>query len=299
MNHPAKHFIYYLLSKRSLTIDGILEVIDDYGLGIPTENDQRRHFKKQLSKYKKKLVIPPGFKPKNPNPETDEFLQKWGLVDIWENTRYMRAARNLLENPGPRRMISVLLLSALNIKTISDRTRDRFSMSHKDMNPRVVRLFSHYFWNYDALDRDEWARYLISWVPGRTDDMVTALKAPRTAGGLALALNAADQAGAGETPSVLIYSAAREYGFRMFMNHALGTPHPGNTLGALQSLDIIIKADTELDKRRGGSAELLEQFDRLEAEYAKPSIPSLDEIPQLVAEKVDVIDVTSEENTDT
>lgn len=271
-----------------------MDTIRDLGLPSPPTDAELEVFLHDLEVAKRRLSIPPKFSPLSPNDRTTEFLRKWGIRDIWANGPYMRSARSLLDNPGPRRMVCTLLLSALNIKSIAQRTRRRFGMHQRDMNPRVLQLFSHYFWNYDAVDRDQWARYLISWVPGRTDDMVTALKAPRTVGGVALAVNAADQAGAGETPSVVIYATAREYAFRMFMNHALGTPHAGNTLGALQSLDMIIKADNELDKRRGGGADLLEEFRRLEADYASPSLPGYEDLPRLGSDSI--IDVPAEES---
>lgn len=293
MQHPSRHFIYYLLSKRSLDVPGVVETLRSLYLPVPPDDAELGAFYQNIVASKKQLRLPPKFNPLSPDDRTAAFLREWGLRDIWANGPYMKAAKALLTNPGPRRMVCVLLLSALNIKNIAHRTRKRFEMSTRDMNPKVVQLFSHYFWNYDAVDRDLWARYLISWVPGRTDDMITALKAPRTAGGVALAVNAADQAGAGETPSIVIYSTAREYAFKMFMNHALGASHAGNTLGALQALDMIIKADNELDKRRGGGAELLEEFQRLESDYMAPTLPSFADIPGLVADTV--IDVSSEE----
>lgn len=298
IKHPSKHYIHYLLSRRSLTPSQIVDRLRALDLPAPPKDGNNpSELEQQIAETKAEMRIPFGFSPRDPeHTESVEFLRRWGISDIWAGGPYMKHARALLDDPVPRRMACTLLLAPLTMKAISARIRNRFRKTEMEMNPRVLKLFSHYFWDYSAIDRDHWAYVLTAWVPGRTEDMMAALKAPRTQGGAALAITIADQSGSGETPSAIIYSTAREMAFQMFMSHALGRSHAANTLGALQALDMIIKADTELDKRRGGSSDLLDELERIEIIYDRPHAVSAGELytNPAIPEK-SIIDVAPDE----
>lgn len=267
--HPSKHYIYYLISRGGCTPEKVVERLSTLGLPFPPNDPKElQSFSDSVVRAKKALILPPSFRPKDKSHEpSQEYLRKWGIGDAWANDKFMRAARKLLEKPAPRRMLFALLLSPLSEKGVAQRVRSRFGFTEKEVNPRVVRLFSHYFWNYNALDRDQWATIIARWMPGRSDDLMTVLRLPRTKGGVAMALSVADQTGAGSTPATVMYDTIREAAFQMFMSHAVAKPHHMNTLGALQALEMIIKADAELEKHRGGASDLMEEIANIRLIY--------------------------------
>lgn len=272
--HPAKHYIVYLISRRSLGVPQILDRLQNMNLPVPQKGDKeaRETLEAQIHQVKDSMSFPPGFNPRVASEETKEFLRYWKIQEAWEDGPYMQSAKALLFNPPVLRMARTLLLSPVNHKDVADRIRKRFNMKPAEMNPLVLKLFGHYFWDYGAVDREMWVKILTQWMPTRCDDMIAALKAPRTTGGAALAVALVDQSAAGETDSITIYSTVREMAFQKFMEHMMAKSSLQNTNAALMSLDMVIKADNELDKRRGGGAELLAEITRIKPIYDKPDV---------------------------
>ena len=120
-----------------------------------------------------------------------------------------------------------------------------------------------------------------------------------TQAGAALTVSAADRGGSQSLNSVTMYSAIRDQGFRMFMAHALNdAPGLHRTQGALFALNIITQAEEELDKRRGGSAELLEELHKIETVYDHSELVTVADLHSVRASLPAVIDAESRDVTE-
>lgn len=281
LRHPSRHYIYFLFSKRNRDVASIIAHLGELRLPLPQEAGELKEFARSLLAERERVEIPPGFDPlaQNRNEATSRFLDKWKITDMWLNQNYVGTAADILFIPQMRRMLETLLLGPLDYGSIARHVRGRFGLSEEEMNTGVVRAYSHYYWEYGALNTPEWRELIWSWHKGVNDDYMTALMAPRTQGGAHLAVAAADRGGH-SLDAITQYSTMRDYGFRMFMQHALtGKPSLSRTQGAMMALNIVTMTEDELDKRRGGSAELIEELKKIEAVYDTTPTTTINELP--------------------
>jgi hypothetical protein len=303
LSHPARYYIYYLFSRRALDAAAIVQNLADLGLPVPQSKEGVEGFAKELREERQKMAFPPAFNPLEPAGDTDNFLRKWKIRDMWAKDPFVLTATDLLWEPGPRRMLQTLLLGPLNYSDIAYRIRRRFGYSDDVVNTRVVRLYAHYYWDDTSLTPQQWRTLLYSWTKGGISDYLTALNAPRSQAGAALAISAADRGGGASLSPVIMYQCIRDQGFKMFMEHTLlDKPGLDRTQGAMFALKIVREAEEELDKRRGGSAELIEELAKIETVYDETRLRTVHDLPQVrqalpQTTQNDVVDVEGEDVT--
>lgn len=263
----------------------LLRHVGSLGLPLPQKEKEFDRFVDYLKKARALMTFPPGFNPgaEQMNKETISFLKKWKIYDLWVRDPYAMRAVELLEEPQARRMLDVLLLGPLNISSIAKRLKDRFGFPDEVANPQVVRAYNHYFWNVHALSINEWRQLIYDWLPGRNSDLLMALYSPRDAAGVSMSIAAADNHFEA-LREVDMYKAMRDHGFRLFMEHALLDKGGfARTQGALLAFQVVKMAGEELDKRRGGSAELLDEMKRFETLYDTKRPTTIKELPTVRA----------------
>lgn len=281
LRHPSRHYIYYLMSKRNRGVADIVAHLGDLMLPMPQKEDALKILVANLVKERDLVAIPPDFDPtaKKRSSNTEEFLARWRINDMWSGHPDVGRAIDLLEIVQVRRMLETLLLGPLSMGSIAQHVRQRFGLSSDEMNTGIVRAYSHYFWDYTALSTSEWRTVVIEWCPGTSDDYMMALLAPRTPGGAHLAVAAADRGG-NSLDTVTQYATARDYSFRMFMQYALmGKPGLSTAQSAMLAFNMMRGAEEELDKRRGGGAELLEELKKIEAQHDLEKTKTVHELP--------------------
>jgi hypothetical protein len=301
INHPSRYYIYYLFSKRSMDAPTIIQCLADLRLPVPQDEKELERFIKELLEARRKMKIPARFKPlERPfNEETRDFLKKWRIEGMWTNDQFVARASDILNEPPIRRMVETLILGPLNVRDIAYRVRTRFGLPERVINTRVIHQYMHYYWNDGLLDTEQWKTLVFRWMPGRNNDLMTALMSPRSAAGAAMTISAADRGGGQSVNSVVMYSAIRDQGFRMFMDHCLhDKPGINRTQGAMFALNIITAAEEELDKRRGGSAELIEELHKIQTVYDDSKLKTVHELPQVRDSLPAVIDAEGEDVTE-
>lgn len=302
IRHPARHYIYYMFSKRGLGIEQVCLHLDDLRLPLPQDEKVLDRFMRSLVRTRREMNFPPGFDPlaESPNAETQAFLTKWQISDIWRQDPFVGLAVDLLEEPIIRRMMEALLLGPLSPAAIADRIKHRFGLTEAAMNVRVVRAFAHYFWDIAALSMPEWRTLIATWLPDKNNnDYLAALTSPRTPAGAALTLALVDRSAESLNP-VAQYTAFRDMAFSMFMEHALLQSQPSlpRSQGAFMTFQLVKMADEELTKHQGGSAELLEEFKRIQTMYDASRITSVKDLPALAPAIIDVEPVIDEPLTE-
>lgn len=300
LRHPSRHYIYYLFSRRAFDVATIIAKLEDLRLPVPYQGsdgeESLKKFASALLSERERMEFPPNYSPLRLNDETRAFLKSWRIYDIWAGAEHVKRALDLLDEPQPRRMVEVLLLGPLSIPDIAYRVRRRFGLPEERMNTQVVRSYMHYFWDYGALTPVEWKELTFKGMTGFNHDYRLALDAPRTPAGAGLAIAAADRGGGASLSPVEMYTTIRDSGFRMFMEHVINGK-PGDmfrTQGAMHALSIVTQAEVELDKHRGGSAELLEELNKIETVYDTERIRSAKELPSVRESLPSVIDVEGE-----
>lgn len=296
--HPSRHYIYYLFSKRALDVPTIVQRLVDLWLPVPTDEKKMAQFTNMLLAARQKMHFPAGYNPLDSNEGTEAFLRRWKIEGMWRHDPFVARAGDVLLAPPIRRMVEVLLLGPLSLADIARQVRERFALPQDVMNTRVISSFMHYYWDYGALNHEQWTDCLFYWMPGYNNDLLTALKAPRSPAGAALAIAAADRGGAQSLNPVAMYSAIRDQGFQMFMEHALNEkPSLLRTQGAMFALNIITQAEEQLDKRRGTTAELLEHLHKIETVYDNKKLRSVNDLPTIRESLPAVIDAEGEDVT--
>ncbi len=263
LKHPARHYVHYLLSRRIYDVKAIIQEVETLELPIPELNKGVEEFTQQILKTRQKMIFPAGFNPHaaEPNEATLAFLQKWKILDVWQNSRFVGAAADLLSFPAVRRMLELLLLSPMAASHIAKRVSQRFSLPFHAMNVGVVAAYKHYFWDPEALSSSEWRAFLQDAVARDSEDYCLALQTPRNAAGVAFILSIVDK-----DPRLLNiadrYRMSSAVGFQLFMKHALGAKGSGETYAAYAALNIMRTSDLELEKYQGGDSEIIEELRR-------------------------------------
>lgn len=146
------------------------------------------------------------------------------------------------------------------------------------MNTAIVRLYEHYFWNHAALNKKEWRDIAFHWLPGRNDDLLTAINATHDQVGAAMSLLAAGVPNS--VKPVAMYQAGRDMLFRMFMEHSLqDRPSLARTQAACMAIQGVTHAEEQLDRHRGGGAELIHELQRIETQYDHSDLTTVNELP--------------------
>lgn len=292
LRHPARHYIYYLFSKRGMTTSDVVTHLDDLRMPLPQLDTELVKFIRRMVRARQEMEIPPGFDPlaEQMNPQTISFLNHWQIGDMWRKDPFVGLAIDILSEPVVRRMIEALLLGPISPTAIANRVKNRFGFDESVMNVRVINAYAHYFWNISALSAAEWRTLITRWLPDENNnDYLGALGSPRSPAGAALTLALVDRSAESLSP-VVQYSAFRDHGFSLFMEHALLQTRPSlqRTQGAFMAFNMVKMADEELTKHRGGSADLLEEFRKIQTLYDPSRMTSVKELPALPAAVIDV-----------
>lgn len=281
LSHPSKYYIYYLFSERRLDVGAIVQLLGDSGLPVPQTEKQLGYFVQVLLRERKKMRIPAGFNPtQRPlNKQTQRFMKDWRIKGMWLHDPMVdRALDILVGEPLLRRFLEILLLGPLGRSYIAARARQHFELSERELNTGVVRHFEHYFWNRSQLNIQEWKDIIFNWIPGRNDEMLAALTAPHDQVGAAVSLNAAGMQNS--LSSVTIYQTARDQMFRLMMEHCLqDRPSLARTQAAGMALQAVTHAEEQLDRHRGGGAELLQELQRIDTVYDNRPLTTVNELP--------------------
>lgn len=299
LHHPARHYIYYLFSKRGMKTSEVITHLDDLRMPLPQLDVEMVKFTRNLISERNSMNFPPGFNPRDDkmNADTIAFLGYWQIGDIWRDDPFVKLAIDVLNEPIVRRMVEALLLGPISPASVAARIRDRFGFDESVMNVRVIRAFSHYFWDVTALSPAGWKTLIAKWLPDvNNNDYLAALNAPRSPAGAALTLALVDRSAESLNP-VVHYSAMRDHAFSLFMEHVLLQSKPGlqRTQGAFMAFQMVKMADEELTKHRGGSADLLEEFRKIQTVYDHSRVASVKELPSLSEKAVIDVDPVEEE----
>lgn len=281
LRHPSKRYIHYLFSKRAYNLATVVDHLGSLLLPVPSDAKVLEQFVIDLGLERARMRVPANYDPTSRpmGDATRRFLEDWRIYDMWSGDPFVGRAVDCLFEPHIRRMMEVLLLGPFTMRSIARILQNRFDLTQEVMNPRVVAAYAHYFWDYDALSTPDWHGFTHGWIRGDITDYRVALLAPRNASGVATTLAVIDRGGEELNP-VARYSTARDYGFKMFMEHALlQQPTLGRTQAAMFALQIMIQSEAELDKRRGGSAELLEELKKLEVVHDTSEIKTIHDLP--------------------
>lgn len=264
----------------------IVNTLRDLGVPLPQKNDDLMKFIEAVVRARQELVFPVNFDPTTEvlNESTRSFLDDLQITSMWRQDEFVKCAYDLLFEPQIRRMIEALLLGPLSPLSIANRVRGRFGLSEAAMNVRVIKSYSHYFWDTTALSPPEWKTLIAHWLPDLDNtDYLAALNSPRSIAGAALTLAMVDRNADSLSPTTR-YEAIRDHSFSMFMEHALLQTRSNvqRTQGAFMAFQMVRMADEEITKHRGGSADLLEEFKKLETELDHTKIKSVKDLPSLM-----------------
>ena len=287
--HPSRHYIHYLWSKRGMNAEMIVQHLDELDLPLPQDLQELLRFTETMIESRKRMLIPPDFDPTAEllNKATIEFLTTWRIHDMWKQSEFVSRAVDVLFEPQIRRMIEAFLLGPIPHRAIAARVANRFGLSEKIMNVQVVKSYAHYFWDPQALSVPMWKRVIAKWMPPDCDngDLLMAVSAPRGPVGAAMVLALADR-GTESLKSGIMYAAMRDYGFAAFMKHALLTARPSlsHTQAMMGAFLVVKQANEELVKERGGSADLLDELKRIQTTYDSSKVTSVQDLPHLLAD---------------
>lgn len=277
IQHPARHYILYLLSRRQYQVRDIIIHLIGENFPMPQMEHDLESLHRQIQKVQDGLRFPVNYDPTNlKHRPTVEFLRDHRIYDMWARGSDIMCAFDILDTPSLRREVEVMLLGPLRYIDIAKRIQElhNFEMAH--MNVATIRAYMHYFWDPEGMPHTKWQDFLDS----INHDYVVAYKAPRSSVGAALSIYLATRGGAGVPKEQLMFRHVRDTCFAEFLKIS-SLRYPGvqkatSMQGLVQSL---IASQEQVDMRRGGSSEVLEELRRLETTYDQRPLTQAAELP--------------------
>lgn len=289
IKHPARTYIYYLMSKRSLDANTILATLVDQDFPTPQGKKNIEAWILLLRNVQSRLQFPPGYNPKDlKHAPTVEFLKAHHIYGMWAGDEWVRRASELIWVPQIREALDLMLLGPLNYATISERLAKHFLLPFNVMNPKVVSNYAHYYWDYQSMSTADWSEILADWcvLPAANYKKKLAMRSPRNTTGAAFTLWLSGLSGDSMKEGIS-FRMMKDMSFQEFIESFL-TLKPGmGKANALRSLfEVVLQSQEQIDIRRGGSAEVLEELRRIDTLYDRNRPTQAHELPiaRLVAE---------------
>lgn len=272
IRHPARHYIYYLIAQRVYTVKAIIQQMEKASLPLPAYYDEDDELIVDITRARREMVFPKGFNPRASEiaPETESWLRAWGIRDIFAGSQFIGTASEILIEPPIRQLIEMLLLSPMSLPDIADRVCARFELPPQVLNARVLRAYSHYFWDPGALDPSQWLAFVRKYYSAGVAELYEAvLQSPRTKAGIGYVISLIDR----DPQPIDIadrYETASALAFSLLMQNALAVDRsPRRVYAAYTALTMMKMADEELSKYRGTSSDLLHELQQIRAVYDK------------------------------
>lgn len=291
--HPSAYYIHYLLSRytvRDRSDGSIVAELGEMGLPVPQSTTTLDEFLDAFKAARVKLEPPPGFQPRavRRSARTEAYLLKWGIEEAWSNNPAFLRAKSLLSGRAEvRRALCVALLGPLQRSTIAERIREHFGLSDLEMNPKVVLLFEHYFWNGKNLDVAMWREYLgPKWMAkyAYVDDYLTALTVPRDAAGGRVALECALRSGR-LPPALMAYGLMKHATFGLFLEAARPAVKASvySRAAAMAHMFATYRDITEEEERlAGGDSNLIEELRLISVSYDEVPQKTVHDLPRMI-----------------
>lgn len=150
MRSPSEYYIKFLISQREHDENVILRILEDFDLEGLTGQ-----YIKDLQR--KMEPFPDPWKPGAKDPQSDEYLRKHGIKDLWYPSAAVKEAYTILGSPQLRADVEQLLLAPLRVEEVVDRLNKHHGIK---LTVAGVSAFGHYFWNRRLLSMDEWVSFL-------------------------------------------------------------------------------------------------------------------------------------------
>ena len=292
--HPSANYVHFLLSKYTSTqlpTANVLKLLGELGLPVPQDLEHLHVTLDRLEKLRKELQRPSFFTPRGAKRPASKlaYLKKWGIEEAWVQDSAFINAQAILQgaHADVRRALCVALLGPIKRSAIAERIREHFGLTHVQMNPRVVLLFEHYFWNAGRIDIAKWREFFsASWYPpfSYLDDFLTVLELPRSTVGGYTALDYALRSG--ETPETTkVYGLMKHRVFSMFLEAARPAVK-ASVYSRAASVATLFSTyrdiEEEQERLQGGNSTLIEELRLLTVAYDETAPKTFHALPRML-----------------
>lgn len=279
IEHPARHYILYLLSRRQYQVRDIFIRLMEQNFAMPEMEHEVLSLHRQIEKVRDELIFPPGYDPTDLSHRgTAEFLRKHRIYDMWAMGPDIVSALDVLDTPSLRREVEIMLLGPLRYGDIAKRLLEFHGFELSQMNMSTIRAYAHYFWDIEGMPHTRWHDFLDNIKTGA--DYLVAYKAPRSQVGAALSIYLATRGGVGTPKEQIMFRHVRDNCFAEFLKvSSLRFPGMQKSASMQGLVSALIQAQEQVDMRRGGSSEVLEELRRLESRFDDRPLTSAAELP--------------------
>lgn len=279
LEHPARYYIFWLFAQRRYLAKDVLAQLVRLDMPVPRDAKDFDAFQEQLLKVQQEMSFPPGFDPGNiMHIPTAEWLREHRVYDVAAREPNVTFAFDVLDQPSVRRELEIMLLGPLKFEDIAKRLVSHHGLDPHVMNASTVKYYSHYFWNNEALSMQKWPAMLQA-MPF-SEDYFSVFLAPKSQVGAAMSVYIATRGGSGVPKEQTMFRYVRDTCFMEFIKvSAMRYPGMQKTVAMQGLVNALISAQEQVDMRRGGSAELLDELRRLETKYDERQLTTVEELP--------------------
>lgn len=279
LEHPARYYIFFLFAQRRYKAKDVVAQLVRQGMPVPKDSKEFDQFQESLERAQREMDFPPGYNPSNlHHVPTVNWLREHRVYDMAAREPNVTFAIDILDQPSVRRELEIMLLGPLAFEDIAKRLVLLHGLDPKIMNVATVRYYAHYFWNTETVSMQRWPA-LLNAMPD-PQDYFSIFTAPKSQVGAAMSVYVATRGGSGVPKETVMFRYVRDTCFMEFIKVA-ATRYPGMQKSvAMQGLvNSLISAQEQVDMRRGGSAELLDEMRRMETRYDERRLTTAEELP--------------------
>ena len=145
MKHPSEYWLKYMIVFSGLSLEQIAQTAVMYEIMEPNIG-YLRDLRSKLEETK-------------PSPfrldfgRTKAWVRRQRLMSLAREDKSAIKARGILGNTKCRPVVEYLLLAGTPIEEVSSYTEE---LTGTKFSKRVIKMYSHYFWNRDLLSIDQW-----------------------------------------------------------------------------------------------------------------------------------------------
>lgn len=279
LEHPARYYIFFLFAQRRYKANDVLAQLIRQNMPVPRDKKELDAFIESLEQTHKEMIFPAGFSPTNmKHVASAMWMREHRIYDMAAREPHVTYAIDILDQPSIRRELEIMLLGPLAFEDIARRLVLLHGLDSEVMNVATVRYYAHYFWNIETVSMQRWPALLNS-IP-ESQDYYAVFQAPKSQVGAAMSVFVATKGGSGVPKEQVMFRYARDTLFMEFIKVS-ATRFPGmqKSMSMQALVNSLIATQEQVDMRRGGSAELIDEMRRLETRFDDKKMTHAEELP--------------------
>jgi hypothetical protein len=268
VNHPAKYWIKFYLSRKLHTHQRITELLSLVDLG-GIDADQVKIVEDDM-----RFPIP--FRPANISHKPSQiFLRQERIYDAWRGKQVMQQAEAILGTKDLRDIVETFILSPLKPEQAVIKINQK--IPDANMSVKVYDTFQHYFWNRSEMSGDKWGAFISERKHANKEWLQLAMDS-RGASGVQTVLWKTGVGSVRQMEANKIFTDLRNAAYMSAMQIALRSPNRHHAEMLLSYTRAAKLAQEGVESSENAVRDVVKAFNAFKMRHVQTNIPSVKQL---------------------